>query len=76
MYFAVSLLSINSPHVLCITVVLFHYLICLAQVNITVKEDKPGAAALKEMLRTRGADLIREKLAAYVDKLKSGMSCL
>lgn len=72
MYFAVSLLSINSPHVLCITM----YLICLVQVNITVKEDKPGAAALKEMLRTRGADLIREKLAAYVDKLKSGMSCL
>ena len=43
------------------------------QVNVGLKDNIPGADTMKEMLRTKGADVIREKLACYVDSLKQGM---
>jgi len=39
-------------------------------VNVTVSTSSPAADSLKEMIRTRGAVLIREQLAKYIKSLQ------
>lgn len=44
------------------------------EVLVSLKDDfssKPGADQLKELMRTKGADSVRDKLATYIDRLKS-----
>lgn len=42
------------------------------EVSVTVKETNSGAQTLKELIRTRGADQIRECCANYIDSLRQG----
>lgn len=44
------------------------------QVAVSVKDSKPGSDSLKEMIRTKGADIIRERLATYLDTLRIGQA--
>ena len=39
---------------------------------MSCKPKKSGADALKEMVRTKGADQIREQLDVYIKQLKKG----
>jgi len=39
---------------------------------VTVKDKTSGADAIKEMIRVKGAEVIRERLANYIDTLKIG----
>ena len=44
------------------------------EVLASLKEDfssKPGSDQLKELMRTKGADAVRDKLAIYINRLKS-----
>ncbi|KAF6040872.1 AHSA1 [Bugula neritina] len=44
--------------------------ICDIEVMVTVKDKTSGADAIKEMIRVKGAEVIRERLANYIDTLK------
>jgi hypothetical protein len=41
-------------------------------VNVATTSTGPDADAMKQMMRTVGANLIREQLAKYIKSLKEG----
>ena len=55
------------------TILLFNVCFLFIQVNVTITDKSDEAYKLKEIMRKKGTEKIREQLGKYMEDLKQGM---